>query len=83
MENPAQGLGQIIRHVEDAGDMFHDQLFLVGPFLDREPLCVDVFGSSGGPTFVDHVLHNLVGAGVGSGAASLECDIKFWVVGGL
>jgi hypothetical protein len=55
MEDPTEGLGQIIAGVDRSSNMLHDEITLFAPFLDSEMLDLDVSCSCSGPVLVDHI----------------------------
>lgn len=55
MENPAEGFGEVIGGVDDARDVTEFNDTTVFPVLDGEVLYVDMTGSLGGDSGVDHL----------------------------
>ena len=54
VKNPSQRFGHIIGGVDDAGDVVHDDVASVLPFLDGKMLDVDVPRAFGGHACIDH-----------------------------
>jgi len=54
MENPAEGLGEVIGRVDDTWDVAHDNVASILPILDGKMLDVDVTRTFRGNTGVDH-----------------------------
>ena len=60
MEDPAQGLGEIIRWVDDPRDEFHEDVASIFPVLNGKVLDIDVARALGRDASVDHVDGQLV-----------------------
>jgi len=71
VKDPAEVLGELIRRVDDTGQVAHDNVALLAPFLDSEVLYIDMTGTFGRAGGVDHIDGCLVifmkdgGAGLG------------------
>ena len=71
VKDPAKVLGELVRRVDDTGQVAHDNVALLAPFLDSEVLYIDMAGTFGRAGGVDHIDSCLVifmkdgGAGLG------------------
>ena len=55
MEDPSEGLGEVVSRVENAGDVFHEDVTTFFPVLNSEVLDVDVTRALCRDLVVDHV----------------------------
>ena len=60
MEDPTEGLGEIIGRVDDARDVFQDDVLGILPILDGKVLNINVAGALSRNTSVDHLDSRLV-----------------------
>ena len=72
VENPSEGLSEVIWGVDDAWDEVHDDIASIFPVLDGKVLDVDVAGALGGHLGVNHVDGGFVVHPDGSGTALSE-----------
>ena len=55
VKDPAEVLGELVRRVDDTGQVAHDNVALLAPFLDSEVLYIDMTGTFGRAGGVDHI----------------------------
>jgi len=55
MENPAKGLGEVIRRIDDAWDVAHDNVASLLPVLNSKVLDINVTRTLGRNTSIDHL----------------------------
>ena len=55
VKDPAKVLGELVRRVDDTGQVAHDNVALLAPFLDSEVLDIDMAGTFGRAGGADHI----------------------------
>jgi len=55
VQHPAKRLGEVVRGIDDPGDVAHDEIAGVFPVLDGEVLDVDMTGTLGRNLGIDHL----------------------------